>query len=103
MVRLVAIFSTVHAGVCPVVVSADAHGHIRPEATLTLGAGHPLLLRDWRAKALYGRGAAMVAAERLIDGTYIRAGAEQARLRLFTLSFDAPHVIYAEGVCAAAG
>jgi len=103
MVRLCGVASQVYAALCPVILSPSTQGHIRPEAELVLGGAHSLLLRDWRAQALYGRSSAMVPAQRLIDGAFIRTGAEQRRLRLFTLRFDAPHVVYAEGVCAAAG
>jgi len=103
MVRLVAIVSNVNSSIRPVILSAGAVGQSRPEVDMTLGAGQPLLLRDWRAPALYGQASAMVPAHRLIDGTFIRLGPEQRRLRLFTLIFAAPHVIYAEGVECAAG
>lgn len=98
MVRLVAVSSEVHNGVRPVILSASAVGHARPEVDLALGADQPLLLRDWRARALFGHDRALVPVRRLIDGTFIRLGPVQPRLRLFSLLFDRPHVIYAEGV-----
>jgi hypothetical protein len=55
------------------------------------------------AKALYGRDVAMVAAQRLADGDYIRRETV-AEVRLFTLRFGRDEVIYAGGLelaCAA--
>lgn len=87
-----------------VTVAAGALGHDRPEAPLCLPAGQPVMLRDWRAQALYGCREAAVPAARLVDGEFLRAES-RAELRLFRLVFDAPEVIYADGVeltCAAA-
>ena len=38
---------------------------------LVVAAGQPLLIRDWRARAMFGRRAVLVAAARLADGAYI--------------------------------
>lgn len=78
-------------------VCAAALGHARPEADIVLAADQPILVRDWRAPALAGQERALIAAGRLIDGQYIRA--EPARpLRLWSLQFDGPAVIYAQGL-----
>lgn len=78
-------------------VSASALGHDRPEADLFLAPEQQILLRDWRAKALYGKSAALVPAARLVDGAYIRKEMV-AEIRLFTLHFAADAVIYAGGL-----
>jgi hypothetical protein len=84
-------------GVRLVRVSAAALGHDRPEADIVLAADQPILVRDWRAKALAGQDRALIAAGRLVDGAYIRV--EPCRpLRLWTLHFDGPAVIYAQGL-----
>lgn len=80
-----------------VTITASALGHDRPEHDLTLPAAIPILIRDWRAGAIFGQDQAMVPAERLVDGEYISAG-RVAGLRLYDLRFDEAEVIYAEGV-----
>lgn len=78
-------------------ISPGALGHDRPERALLLGEGTQVLLRDWRAEALFGRKEALVEVSRLIDGQFIaREGAE--KVRLFALHFDTAEVIYADGV-----
>ncbi|SPJ22357.1 Hint domain-containing protein [Palleronia abyssalis] len=79
-----------------VTINASVLGHDRPEAPITVAADQPILLRDWRAKALYGQKTAMVAAHRLVDGDYITA-TTVSDLRTFVLVFDTPQIIYAEG------
>lgn len=86
-----------------VTVAAGALGHDRPDAPLCLAAGQAVMLRDWRAQALYGMHEAAVPAARLVDGEFLCA-ARVAELRLFRLVFDAAEVVYADGVelaCAA--
>ncbi|MBJ2150877.1 Hint domain-containing protein [Paracoccus sp. IB05] len=78
-------------------VSASALGHDRPEADCFLAPGQRIILRDWRAKALYGQEVAMVEAQRLCDGDYIRSETV-SEIRLFTLTFDGDEVIYANGM-----
>lgn len=80
-----------------VTIRAGALGHDRPEQDLTLPADTRVLLRDWRAGALYGADQAFVALARLIDGEYVTA-CDVRSMRLYELIFDAPQVIYAEGV-----
>ncbi len=80
-----------------VTITASALGHDRPEQDLTLPAETKVLLRDWRAGALYGSDQAMVPASRLVDGEYI-AATRVTNMRLYELCFDAPQVVYAEGV-----
>lgn len=78
-------------------VSASALGHDRPEGDVFLAPAQKVLLRDWRAKALYGSETALVEAVRLADGEYIRKETV-AELRLFTLHFGRDEVIYAGGL-----
>ena len=78
-------------------ISASALGHDRPEDDLFVAPSQPILLRDWRAKALYGSDVAMVAAQRLADGDYIRLETV-AEVRLFTLQFEREEVVYAGGL-----
>lgn len=72
-------------------------GRGRPEGRALVGPDTLLLVRDWRAGALWGQPSAMVPASRLIDGGCIRR--EPARpVRLFLPVFDTPQVIYAGGL-----
>jgi hypothetical protein len=78
-------------------ISASALGHDRPEQDLTLPAQTRILIRDWRAGALYGADRAIVPVERLVDGEFV-AMTEVKSLRLYEVLFDTPQVVYAEGV-----
>lgn len=78
-------------------IRASTIGHDRPDQDLFLSPGQPVVIRDWRAQALYGAPAAAIPAARLADGEHICL--ETHRLvRLFTLRFDEEEVIYAEGL-----
>ena len=72
-------------------------GHDRPDQDLLLSPGQPVLIRDWRAKALYGVEVAAIPVARLADGEFICVEAFR-NARLFTLRFDEDEVIYAEGL-----
>ena len=78
-------------------ISASALGHDRPEQDLTLPCDTLVLLRDWRAQAIYGQDQALVPVERLVDGEYV-VHEKVTGMRLYELLFDAPQIVYAEGV-----
>ncbi|HMB13527.1 MAG TPA: Hint domain-containing protein [Roseovarius sp.] len=78
-------------------IRAGSLGHTRPEHDVTLPAAQPILVRDWRAQALFGADRAMVPAERLIDGEFVTLQPEQA-FDLFHLAFDRPHILYVDGL-----
>lgn len=78
-------------------VTADSLGLGRPGEDVLLVPGQSILLRDWRAKALYGQAQAMVPVSRLVDGQYI-SHCTVAFARVYALQFDRLHVIYAEGL-----
>lgn len=85
------------ARVAPVRVAAGSLGHTRPERDMLMGPGTRVHLRDWRARALYGRARALVEAHRLVDGEFVTE--ERPRgMTLHALLFDAPQVIYADGL-----
>jgi hypothetical protein len=78
-------------------IRASTLGHDRPEHDLLVGPDQPVLIRDWRARVLYGADQAVIPACRLVDGEFVVT--ERQRLaRLFTLRFDDAEVIYAEGI-----
>lgn len=83
--------------VAVVTIAPGALGHDRPDAPLCLPADQPVLVRDWRAKALYGAREAAVPASRLVDGEFLTQG-RQPELRLFRLVFDRVETVYADGV-----
>lgn len=78
-------------------ITCGALGHDRPDQPLTVGAGQPLLLRDWRALALYGRAQASVPAARLADGEFLLRRTA-GNLRLYHPVFAVAQTIYADGV-----
>ena len=59
--------------------------------------GQRILLRDWRAQALFATPAARVPLARLVDGDLIRWSDARPEA-LLVLSFAHPHVIYADGL-----
>ena len=75
-------------------VSARALGHDRPDEDMLLPAGQPVLIRDWRARALFGAMQATVPLRRLIDGQYIRPEPVE-RIRMIRLTLPRASVIYA--------
>lgn len=72
-------------------------GNARPDRDVVLPARQEILVRDWRASALFGASQALVPACRLIDGTYIRSLGRQ-KLDLFELHFETPQILYADGL-----
>lgn len=75
-------------------VSARALGHDRPEEDMLLSADQPILIRDWRARALFGAAQATVPVRRLIDGQYIRPE-KVAAIRMIRLTVPRASVLYA--------
>ncbi|WP_240484735.1 Hint domain-containing protein [Pseudoponticoccus marisrubri] len=72
-------------------------GHTRPGRDIRVPAEQRVLIRDWRARALFGRPQALVPAARLVDGSFVRdLGMRQ--VDLVALRFDAPHILYADGL-----
>ena len=68
-----------------------------PAEDVTVSAAQTILIRDWRARAMFGQNQAMIPAARLADGEYIRAET-LAEARFFSLSFEDDAVIYAGGL-----
>ena len=60
---------------------------IVPPSDMIVTPDQPILIRDWRAKALTGAAVALIPAAYLVDGEYIRAEV-MAELRLYTLRFE---------------
>lgn len=96
-VTLRAVSSRMEQRIDVVHVREGALGHDRPEGRLCLHAEQPVVVRDWRARALYGSDVAIVPAMRLVDGDFIRVETGVTR-RVFTLEFDRAEVVIADGV-----
>jgi len=79
-------------------VKAGALGEGRPGHDLLLAAGQPVLLRGWRARAMFGLPQVQVPVAALVEGEGIAAVAAGGETRLFTLILAEPHVVYADGV-----
>lgn len=78
-------------------IRASVLGHGRPQSDLLVAEGQRLLLRDWRAKAIFGEAEALVPVERLVDGHFI-ARESGENVAFYTLEFAAPHILYVDGV-----
>ncbi|WP_297775580.1 Hint domain-containing protein [uncultured Roseovarius sp.] len=78
-------------------IMAGSLGHTRPEQDVTLPADQPMLVRDWRAKALFGDAQVLVPAERLVDGEFVTLEPAQD-MTLFVLDFAVPHILYVDGL-----
>lgn len=78
-------------------VRASVLGHGRPQSDLLLAEGQRVLLRDWRAKAMFGHAEALVPVELLVDGHFIARESGEG-VMFYALEFDTPHILYVEGV-----
>jgi hypothetical protein len=78
-------------------IAAGSLGDTRPETDIVLPADQLILIRDWRAQALFGRDQALVPASTLVDGEFIRDQGRQA-LDLYSVKLEHQHVIYAGGL-----
>ena len=79
-----------------VLVSKDALGG-KPERDAILLPGQRVLIRDWRAKAMWNREAAAPQLRQLVDGQYIR-WVEDGPEAVLQLHFGQPEIIYADGL-----
>jgi hypothetical protein len=78
-------------------IAAGSLGHTRPDRDVTLPAGQMVLVRDWRAAALFGAPQALVQAERLVDGEFVRLE-DAVQMTVCILEFDRPHILYVDGI-----
>lgn len=80
-----------------VAVKAGSLGHRRPPEDQMVPAGTRLLVRDWRADALFGSHQALVEIAQLADGEFVKLMPE-AEMDVIELIFDSAHVVYAGGL-----
>lgn len=78
-------------------IIAGSLGHTRPERDVVVPAAQEILIRDWRAEALFGRKQALVPAARLADGEFVTVTGE-TEMVVHEIGFDTPHIIYADGL-----
>jgi len=96
MTELLAIHATTHA-TRGVKFAAGCFGATGPESDLVLPSDQPVLVRDWRAQALFGQSQAMTTAGMLVDEEFI-TDIGPRRMVLFRLSFDRARVVYSSGI-----
>lgn len=95
--RLTAVTVALRKAVSLVRIRASTMGHDRPDQDILLSPGQAVIVRDWRAQALYGVAVAAIPASRLADGEFVVSESHRD-VSLFTLRFDEDEVIYAEGL-----
>lgn len=77
--------------------TSQCFGKKGPDEDILLPADQPVLIRDWRARALFGQSQAMARAAMLVDDEFI-IDIGPRRMLLFRLAFDRARVIYAAGL-----
>ena len=70
----------------------------RPDQDLWVLPDQPILIRDWRAKAIWGKDQACVPAKRLVDGAYVTWVKAPEATAILAMSFGSPEILYANGV-----
>jgi hypothetical protein len=88
---------TLAAGTPIIEMTKNALGG-RPDRDLWLPATQPILIRDWRAEALYGQKQICVPVGQLADGEYLRHDTLGDAVTGFALRFGRPEVFYADGL-----
>jgi hypothetical protein len=78
-------------------ILAGTLGDTRPDRDVVLPDRQEVLVRDWRAQALFGLRQAAVPVHALIDGEFIISEGVQTMM-LHEVRFDSGHVIYADGL-----
>jgi len=77
--------------------AAGSLGHTRPDCDTLLAADQMVLIRDWRARAMFSSERALVSARALVDGEFIIDQGEQEQM-LIQIFCDGPHILYAGGL-----
>lgn len=77
--------------------AAGSLGHTRPESDARLAADQMVLIRDWRARALFNSERALVAARSLVDGEFI-VDLGTVETTIYQIFSDGPHILYADGL-----
>ncbi|WP_299041033.1 Hint domain-containing protein [uncultured Tateyamaria sp.] len=78
-------------------IAAGSLGDTKPSHHIIIPAAQLVLVRDWRARALRGAAQAVMPAGCLIDDEFITSLGPR-EMTLVRLGFEAPHVVYADGL-----
>ncbi|WP_299589500.1 Hint domain-containing protein [uncultured Tateyamaria sp.] len=78
-------------------IAAGSLGDTKPTHHVMVPASQMVLVRDWRARALGGAAQAVLPAGCLIDDEFITSLGPR-EMTLVCLGFEAPHVVYADGL-----
>ncbi|WP_299657295.1 Hint domain-containing protein [uncultured Tateyamaria sp.] len=78
-------------------IAAGSLGDTKPSHHVIIPAAQMVLVRDWRAQALRGAAQAVMPAGCLIDDEFIISLGSR-EMTLVRLGFEAPHVVYADGL-----
>lgn len=78
-------------------ILAGSLGHRQSDRDSLLPAGQPVLVRDWRARALVREDEALIPASKLADGEFVR-DVGLLPMTLFQITLDRPGVLYADGL-----
>lgn len=80
-----------------IAVDPGGMGRGKPVEDVRLAADQMVLIRDWRARALFNSERALVAARTLVDGEFITdLGMRQTTL--YQIFCDGPHILYCDGL-----
>ncbi len=77
--------------------AAGSLGHTRPERDALLAGDQMILIRDWRARAVFNCERALVAARSLVDGEFV-TDLGLTETTIYQVFCDSPHVLYADGL-----
>jgi len=80
-----------------IALAAGSLGHTRPERDALLAGDQMILIRDWRARALFNAERALVAARTLVDNEFI-LDLGMKDTTIYQIFSDGPHILYADGL-----
>ncbi|MBT0956370.1 Hint domain-containing protein [Alphaproteobacteria bacterium KMM 3653] len=78
-------------------VKAGALGEGIPGTDMVLGCDQPVLVRDWRAKAMFRKDRCVVPASALSDGEFV-VTEENGTNKVYQIFCAEPHILYVNGV-----
>ena len=80
-----------------IAIAAGSLGDTRPEHDALLAGDQMVLIRDWRARALFNSERALVAARALVDGEFI-TDLGMRETTIYQIFCDGPHILYCDGL-----
>jgi len=79
-------------------IKAGSLGSTRPDKDMVVAPDTEILIRDWRAQALFGQVQALIRASRLVDGEFISSSGDDTDSNTYQLGFDSQHILYVDGI-----